>query len=232
MSESVAQDRFRGYVVRREVWRIAGRELDLTWPADTDALLDLPRTRDRFEKDEYMPYWAQPWPAAVLMADAILQAEAGAGRAAVEIGCGVGLVSIAAGKMGWRVTATDYDADAVEFARLNAQRNGVRLEGSMVLDYRVPLESPIYDCVLAADLLYERRQSEPVAAWIASAMKADGSALVSDPNRRAAEDFPRYAEAVGLVTEEQPMEMIGPAGLVIRGRIWRVRHDRLDGPAR
>jgi len=228
--ESVLRDEFMGYGVRRERWRIAGRTFDLTWPADMDALLDLPRTRERFAADEYMPYWAQPWPAAVLLAEAMLLEPPGEGRTAIEIGCGVGLVSVAAAMQGWRATATDYDPDAVAFADLNARQNGVRLEAATVLDYRVPLERPVYHRVLAADLLYERRQVEPVAAWIASALTSEGMALVGDPNRSAAEGFPSCAGRLGLVVQEQPVETVGPAGLVIRGRIWRVRPRPAGGP--
>ena len=127
MSESDQGKTFRGYKVRRERWTIGGRSFDLTWPTDVDALLDSPRTQRRHDQDGYMPYWAQPWPAGVLLAEAVLQGERGGGREAIEIGCGIGLVALAAATMGWRVTAGDYDEDALAFVSLNAERNGVEL---------------------------------------------------------------------------------------------------------
>ncbi len=96
MSEIAGGEVFRGYVVRRERWTIAGQEFEFAWPADMDVLLDDPRTQQRHNVDGYMPYWAQPWPGAVLLAEAVMGAEPGAGRPAVDLGCGVGIVSVVA----------------------------------------------------------------------------------------------------------------------------------------
>jgi predicted nicotinamide N-methyase len=201
---------------------IGGRAFELTWPANVDALLDLPETHARFERDEYMPYWAQPWPASVLLAEAVLGGEAGNGRSAVEIGCGVGLVSLAASAAGWSVVASDYDSDATAFAALNGERNQLALAGTSQVDYRQPLGKPAFDCVLGADLVYERRKCQPVAAWIASALKPGGQAMVSDPNRSAGDSFPECAAEVGLTVETENVETTHPEGLIIRGRIWRL----------
>jgi predicted nicotinamide N-methyase len=188
-----------------------------------DALLDSRKTQERFEHNQYMPYWAQPWPAGILLAEHILMHEPGEGRRAVEIGCGVGLVSVAAAMMGWRVTASDYDEDALAFAQLNAARNGVALEAAEWIDFVEQAPRREYDCVLAADLLYERRLADPVARWIGSALAPGGYALASDPNRSAAADFPEALSRHGLVAEKQEVTTTAPAGLVGNGRIWRVR---------
>lgn len=213
-----------GLPIRREHWAILGRAFDLSWPADMNALLDAEETHERFRRDEYMPYWAQPWPSAVVLAEAVLQGPPGEGRPAIELGCGIGLSGIAAAMNGWSVTVTDYDTQAIAFARINAERSGVTLTGARLLDYRVPLERGDYDLVLASDLLYERRNVEPLARWIASALRPGGTALVSDPNRSAAEGFPDALRGVGLDVHVQAVETRSPAGLLIRGRIWHVAH--------
>lgn len=208
--------------VRRETWSLAGRDFELTWPADMDALLDLPATAERFARDEYLPYWAQPWPASVLLAEAVLTGEHGAGRSAVDLGCGIGLVSLAAAVRGWSVTAADYDGDALHFTALNAGRNHLQLSACERIDYRHPLDEPRFDRVFAADLLYERGKSEPVARWIGSALRSGGRALISDPNRSAADGFPDQAARLGFHVRVQEAEIVGPAGLTIQGRIWHL----------
>ena len=215
-------DSYLGYVVRRETWRVGGHAFDLTWPADMDGLLDQPDVQERFSKDEYMPYWAQPWPAAVLLAEAILAGDDGHDRRAVELGCGVGLVSLAAARKGWSVTTSDYDEHAIAFAQLNAANNGIPLAGAAVIDFRSPIESPVYERVFGADLTYERRNAEPLARWLASALVATGEAWLSDPNRSAGDDFPSHVRAAGLQIEVRSVESTSPAGLFHRGRIWRV----------
>ncbi len=221
MNDFAPVGRFGGRALRRERWEIAGTFFDLAWPADMDALLDAPETQRRHNLDGYMPYWAQPWPSSVLLAEAVLGGEPGAGRSAIEIGCGIGLASLAALRMGWVVTASDYDEDALLFAMLNARTNGLRLAGVKSIDYREPLAEPAYDCVLASDLLYEQRCCEPVARWVASALRPGGFALLSDPNRTAAESFVDHAAAAGLLLEVRSVQTTAPAGLLHRGRIWR-----------
>lgn len=50
------------------------------------------------------------------------------GGSFVDLGCGSGVLAIAASKLGWApVTALDQDAAAVEATRFNAERNGVQL---------------------------------------------------------------------------------------------------------
>jgi len=220
VSETAAQETFRGYAVRREYWTIGPETFEFCWPADMDVLLDDPRTEQRYQADGYMPYWAQPWPGAILLAEAVLRGESGRGRPAIEIGCGVGIASVLAARMGWVVTASDYDKDALAYARLNAERNGAALAGTAMIDFRVPLPEPAYNLVLASDLLYEQRNCEPVARWIASALKPGGLAMLSDPYRTAAESFADHARDAGLTLRMELVESRAPAGLHHRGRIW------------
>lgn len=218
----MATESFLSYPVRRENWTLAGERFDLIWPADMDAILDDPRTHERFARDEYMPYWAVPWPSAMLLAEYVLTQCRGQGGRAIELGCGVGLVSIAAARAGWSVTATDWDADALKFAEENARANGVSLAGVTALDWRQPFSGSPFDLVLASDVLYERRNAEPVARWIHAALSAGGVALVSDSNRSAAEGFAGAAAAAGLSVERVPRELTPPHGLVVRGTIYEL----------
>ncbi len=215
-------DFFRGFAVRRECWTVAGEVFDLCWPADMDSLLDLSSTIERFERDGYMPYWAAPWPASVMLAEKVLRVGGGGGRKAVEIGCGVGLVSLAAARAGWSVTAGDYDADALAFVALNAERNGIELESCRFVDFREPLDQPCYDCVLAADLLYEKQLLEPVARWVASALRPGGFGWISDSNRAVADPFPDLACRAGLRVNVEAVSSRLPDGSTAEGRIWRV----------
>src|SRR5947209_18597025 len=93
-------------------------------PAQSDRLLDHPAVHEAFDRDEYMPYWADLWPAARMLAKAILREPWTPGTEALEIGCGLGLPGIAALASGLHVTFSDYDATALRFAGMNAQANG------------------------------------------------------------------------------------------------------------
>lgn len=224
MVNETGQDELAGYPVRREQWTLAGRVFTLAWPMDMDALLDDPRTHRRFQENQYMPYWAQPWPASSILAERVLsEPRPAGGLQAIELGCGVGLVGMAAAAAGWSVIASDYDADAVTFAVHNAKANGLAVSGRL-LDYVNEPPDREYELILAADLLYERRYAEPLARWIAAGLSPAGRALVGDPNRSAAEGFAEACARSGLDLAAESVETRSDASdMLIRGRIWTCR---------
>jgi predicted nicotinamide N-methyase len=133
--------------------RVGEVELSLLRPVSPDALLD----EDAFARDEFLPYWAELWPAATALAAALPDL---AGLRVVELGCGLALPSLVAAARGADVTASDWAADAVELLRENAARNGLVLRAE-VRDWREPWPER-FDVALAADVLYERRNVEPL----------------------------------------------------------------------
>jgi predicted nicotinamide N-methyase len=128
--------------------------LSLLRPAVPDALID----ESAFERDEFLPYWAELWPAATALAAAL--AERLDGMRVVELGCGLGVPSLVAAARGAVVTATDWAEEAVELLARNAARNGLRVQAE-VRDWRQPWPEE-FDLALAADVLYEQRNVEPL----------------------------------------------------------------------
>jgi predicted nicotinamide N-methyase len=133
-------------------------ELSLLRPSSPEALID----EQAFEHDEFLPYWAELWPAATALAAAL---PAVAGLRVVELGCGLGLPSLVAAARGAEVTATDWAPDAIALLRQNAARNGLALHAE-VRDWRDPWDER-FDLVLAADVLYEQRNVEPLLERLA-----------------------------------------------------------------
>lgn len=74
------------------------------------------------------------------------------GRTVWEVGCGTGVLSALAGKLGARrVLATDVDAEAVALARRTGERNGVAIETAVASLFEgAPWSEPVD--VLIADL--------------------------------------------------------------------------------
>lgn len=59
------------------------------------------------------------------LALALLETVVGPDAAVADIGCGTGVLTIAAARLGARVVAVDVDPEAIEATRANAVRNGV-----------------------------------------------------------------------------------------------------------
>ncbi len=106
----------------------------------------------------------------------------------LELGCGLGLPSLAAALRGADVLATDWADDAIELLRQNAERNGVRLRIERVRwsEPEPLLRAAPWDVVLGADLLYEERNAEQLAAVLP---QLGGDVLLAEPGRPYAKDF-------------------------------------------
>ncbi|MCU1678434.1 MAG: Methyltransferase type 12 [Frankiales bacterium] len=173
--------------------------LTIVRPASSEALID----DDAFaQHDEYLPYWAELWPSAVALARwlAAPGAEALAGVRVLELGCGLGLPSLAAARAGADVVATDWSADAIDAVRRNACANDLEVV-ARAADWRevdaLTALAP-FDLVLAADVLYEARHRDPLLRLI-DALNAP-RVLLADPSRSTAGPFLEAVQASHTVT--------------------------------
>ena len=165
---------------------LRGAALHVLRPRDPDALLD----EHAFEHEEFLPYWAELWPSGVALARRVA-ARALKGARVLELGCGLGLPSLAAALAGGRVLATDWSPQAIELLRDNAARNGAELETARV-DWQHPgaiTERAPWDLVLGADLLYERRNVAPLLELVPRLLGTKGELWLADPGRAPAKDF-------------------------------------------
>lgn len=165
--------------------RVADRDVNILRPRSAEDLI----SESDFERDERLPYWAELWPSSTILANFIAADTRPRGRV-IELGAGVGLVSIAAAIAGHEVTASDYYEDALAFARANSFRNlGYEIDTALV-DWRdVPPDFPRFDVVLASDVLYESRYAPLVASVVDRFLSARGVAYIADPGRVAANAF-------------------------------------------
>jgi len=196
--------------VVEEVIPLAGHELRLLRPRDAEALLD----EHAFEHEEYLPYWAELWPSALALARAV-GVRSLRGARTLELGCGLGLPSIAAALAGGRVLATDWSKEAVAMTATNAERNDVALE-TLVCSWTAPaplLERAPWDLVLASDVLYEARNAEALLDLLP---RLGTDVLLADPGRRPAERFLSAARQTWEISERRVPELAN-------GAVYRLR---------
>ena len=169
-----------------ETVSLGERDLTIVRPRDAEALLD----EQAFEHEEYLPYWAELWPSGVALARAVYERDL-AGVRVVELGCGLALPSIAAALRGAHALATDWSPDALSFARRNAERNAAPLQTALCTwSEPDPLvrQAP-WDLVLAADVLYERRNIGSLLDLLPRLVDERGEVLIADPGRPHVAEF-------------------------------------------
>ena len=130
------------------------------------------------------PFWAFAWLGGQAVARHVLDTPAEvAGRRVLDLATGSGLCALAAARAGAaHVEGVDVDPVAVEAARLNAERNGLRVVTAVrdVLDE--PL-APDVEVVLAGDVFYDAAMSERVQPWLVEAHRRGARVLLGDPGR-------------------------------------------------
>ena len=144
---------------------------------------------------------------------------------AIELGCGVGLPTVLALSRGARVLATDHYEAALEFTIYNARTN-LDLEPEVaVLDWREPSMQGlgIFDLVLAADVLYERKNAAALADLVPKLLAPGGEAIFADPRRDEAPVFLEAMQERGFeaAMEETAVKQGESAVTVLLHCLWR-----------
>ncbi|MEE2901527.1 MAG: methyltransferase domain-containing protein [Myxococcota bacterium] len=167
---------------------------------DINALVDKWGPED-FGPDERLPYWATLWPVSIELCHHLIEHPSKVSSPAIELGCGLGLVSIVIARLGHEILATDYEEDACSFAQQNAFANNAEIV-TQTWDWRssaTPGSS--YKTIVGADVLYEPKQIEPVAMAIDRLLGPLGNALIADPNRPHWPEFQDKLREMGFHVE-------------------------------
>eukprot|EP00434_Breviolum_minutum_P026997 symbB.v1.2.023872.t1/scaffold2219.1/size85424/2 len=156
------------------------------------------------------PFGCKAWPSAYLVAERLL-GENLKGSSVLELGCGTGLVSIAA-KLGGasQVLATDQARLNLDLAQRSAALNEVDLDVEV---FDVTSEAPLprygsmaFDYVVFSDVLYWPAEAIAFAKRAAEAFGAGSTVIMADPGRRR-EDF------LGTLRVELEQRVVDPASV-------------------
>jgi 2-polyprenyl-6-hydroxyphenyl methylase/3-demethylubiquinone-9 3-methyltransferase len=167
--------------------------------------------------------------------DAARSAKPLAGRSALDIGCGAGLLCEPLARLGAAVTGVDAAAENVAAASAHAE--GVGLDIRYMAGEVAGLDIGTFDLVTSVEVIEHVADKPAFLRDVAARLAPDGLLVMSTPNRTAASRvlLVGAAEAVGyvprgthhwedFVTPEELEEMLAEAGLTVtakRGIAWR-----------
>ncbi len=180
---------------------LPGGDVELMRPPDAEALI----SEESFEHEEFLPYWAELWASAVALAHDV-SIRSLRGKRTLELGCGLGLPSIAAARAGGRVLATDWSQDAVRATAANAERNDVEVETLRCAwgDADAIVARAPWQLVIASDVLYERRHVDQLLGLLPRLVDERGLVLLADPGRAPSEQFLSRAAGAGWIVRSTP----------------------------
>jgi predicted nicotinamide N-methyase len=171
------------------------------------------------QSDLAPPFWAFAWPGGQALARYLLDNPVlVSGRSVLDVGCGSGLVAIAAAKAGAAaVTASDTDPFARTAVQLNARANQVTV--SVVRDVLGATHEA--DVVLAGDVWYEQGLSSLVMSFLDRAAAAGAEVLAGDIGRRY---FPRNRFHC-VASYQVPASRALESAESMRASVWIRRED-------
>jgi predicted nicotinamide N-methyase len=148
----------------------------------------VPKSLDRFIDPENVfnnfPLWAKIWEPCLILADYLASMPVNQGKSFLEIGSGLGLVGIVASSFGHQVTMTEYNHDALNFAKANAQINNCSHIEIKELDWNKPELKGTFDRIMGCEIIYKEESFYPILRLFRTYLKEDGEILLSERVRK------------------------------------------------
>lgn len=135
------------------------------------------------------PLWAKIWQSSWVLADYLAGLPVETRKQFLEIGAGAGLVSIAAASFGHRVTMSENNQDALQFAHANALINKCPRLRIIDLDWSHPGLARKFDLIVASEVTYKKENCQPILNLLKSCLKTDGEVILAGEMRKASMDF-------------------------------------------
>jgi predicted nicotinamide N-methyase len=135
-------------------------------------------------REQEVPFWATVWPGAQLLALEVLERRIDvAGKRVLDIGCGGGVVSIAAAKAGaLEVIANDIDPVALYIAGQNAGANKAVLRFDRN-DLLAAGPFPDVDVIFAGDMFYNKVLAGRLLPVLRTACEKGTAVYAGEPGR-------------------------------------------------
>lgn len=205
-----------GYPTSVEVIDPEGLGVEMVVVQDLEAHLD--RRRLLADPVYVPPYWALVWSGSIALARRLGREISCRGKRVLDVGCGLGLLSLVAAREAGIVTAIDRERVPIDFLRASAIRAGLEVE-ALVEDVEAVPRDERHDLVLCAELLYERDRFDALAHALEARLAPSGSIVVADARRIDTREFWAAMAARGFLAREIATEEVREEGTLVRIRI-------------
>ncbi len=138
------------------------------------------------------PLWAKIWPASWVLSTYLADMPVDASERFLEIGGGMGLVSIVAATFGHHIMMTEYNPDALNFARANAHLNDCPNLEIITLDWNRPRLTAHFDRIVASEIIYKEKDFAPVIRLFRSCLKPGGEILLAAEIRKSGQNLFKF----------------------------------------
>jgi 2-polyprenyl-3-methyl-5-hydroxy-6-metoxy-1,4-benzoquinol methylase len=195
---------------------IRGRKFTLLTPMFIEQHIDSENPLDDF------PLWAKVWEASWVLADFLAGLPPDPEKRVLEIGCGLGLVGVVAASFGHKVVMTEHNAQAIAFARANAELNRCKDIEIIDLDWNSPSLYGRFDYVVGSEVVYHQKDFEPLRRLFDRFLKPEGEVILCEGVRRSSLDFFKEMQRhFDLTAQQKSIRLPEKTVLVILCRMKR-----------
>ena len=168
---------------------VAGRKYRILLPRDLEQFINSDDILDNF------PLWAKMWKASWILADFLTRKQVDPEQRLLEIGGGLGLVSIVGCTCGHRMTMTEYNPHALQFAQANAHLNDCAQLPIVRLDWNHPSLEGSFDTILASEVIYRPQDFASLLNLFQSYLAPCGEIILASEMRKTSREFYQYFES-------------------------------------
>jgi predicted nicotinamide N-methyase len=154
--------------------KIGERELQFHKPKNIDRFINHEDALDNF------PLWAKIWEASIVLMQHMVDLPVIANRRILELGSGLGMAGIAAAAIGHDITLTEYNEDALNFLRANAEVNNCGHLGIQHLDWFKPVIEETYDLIIGSEIVYQDSAVEALGEIFSKLLSPGGQVILTE----------------------------------------------------
>ena len=181
---------YKEYETETSELAINGRKFQIMLPKDLYKFINTDDVMRGF------PLWAKIWPASWVLAGYLAELPVAAEKNFLEIGGGIGLVSIVATSFGHRITMTEYNPDALQFACANALINECPQLNIEALDWNHPQLTGQFDYIIASEVSYREEDIQALRRLFENSLKTSGEVILAGEMRKLSKDFYKTLETM------------------------------------
>jgi len=152
---------------------VCGRKFSFYMPRSIDRFID----QDNVFRD--FPLWSKLWEASWVLADYVARMPQRPESRLLEVGAGMGMVSIVGASFGHHFTLTEINSDALNFARANARLNQCPDLEIKALDWNHADMGCRFDRIIGSELVYQEASFQPLMNLFKTLLKPDGEIILT-----------------------------------------------------
>ena len=212
----------KGYRVRYQTLEIGGLDIHLRTLRDLNQYSDAEGlAAEAGISPEHWPLFGVVWASSRVLAQYLLSFET-EGLRILEVGCGIGLVSLMLHQRNADITATDRHPEVAPFLQINAELNGLTAIPYHQCEWEDENDDlGLFDLILGSDLLYELGQAEALSSFIDRHARTHCNVLILGPGRPEQGRFRRRMVDLGYSHTSWAVGDVGYLSEPFSGQIQR-----------